>query len=498
MDGFFIQNLEMKYLKYLFFITLLAFVAACSKDDDAIPEEEDKPSQGGGEQTSSVLLPKKELRGVWMATVWGLDWPMEKYDATAQKKMYTDYLDLLVEYNMNAVFFQIRGMADTFYESQYEPWSKYITGNTGIKPTYDVLGFLIEEAHKRGIQFHAWLNPYRIATRASKNSSFPQLDAKIPAELVKDYEKIRIYNPALPEVQTRITDIVKEIITKYDVDGIHMDDYFYPSLESSETMNDAAEYQQYGKDDFKSIEDFRRNNVNVVVQNIQKTIIETRPEVIFSVSPAADIERNYNTLFADVRTWAKEGWVDVVIPQLYFATGTEATSFNLRLDLWSQYTYDNHLLIGYGIYKFGDSQYGSKFQSSDDLKKQFDLANAKSKVKGSVLYSAKNLVENKVDISDAVKALYGKMALLPYLGRTAAELPSTPTNVKLNGTSLSWAAVAGAVYYAIYRDNGKDKEANLIGTTQELSFKLQDKGTYFITALNKVNAESKISEFVTY
>lgn len=130
------------------------------------------------------------------------------------------------------------GMADAFYDSQYESWSKYITGTSGVKPSYDVLGFLIEEAHKRNIQFHAWLNPYRISTRANKNSSFPQLDPKIPSELTKDYEKIRIYNPALPEVQTRITQIVKEIITKYDVDGIHMDDYFYPALEASESMNE--------------------------------------------------------------------------------------------------------------------------------------------------------------------------------------------------------------------------------------------------------------------
>jgi len=302
----------------------------------------------------------------------------------------------------------------------------------------------------------------------------------------------------LPEVQERIVNIVKEIITKYDVDGIHMDDYFYPSLEASETMNDGAEFQKYGKDKFKNVEDFRRNNVNTVVRNIQKTIIETRPEVIFSISPAADMERNYNTLFADVNTWAKEGWVDVVIPQLYFATGNDATSFNLRLDLWSQYTYENHLLIGYGIYKFGDSQYGSKFQSSDDLMKQFELASAKPKVKGSVLYSAKNLVENKVGIADAVKAIYGKKVLPPYLGRTAAVLPPTPDNIRLNGADLSWGAVSNVAYYAIYKDNGKERKADLVGITQGTSFKLSEKGVYFVTSLFKNNAESEISETVSY
>lgn len=480
----------MKYLKYLTLIISIALVVSCSKDgsDDIIsPPVDKKPS----------VLPKKELRGVWITTVWGIDWPMGEYNVVAQKQKYIDYLDLLVENKMNAVFFQIRGMADAFYDSQYESWSRYITGTAGAKPTYDVLGFLVEEAHKRDIQFHAWLNPYRISTRANKDAAFPQLDPKIPAGLTKDYEKIRIYNPALPEVQIRITQIVKEIITKYDVDGIHLDDYFYPSLEVSEKMNDEAEYEKYGVGKFNNIADFRRNNVDVVVQNIQKTIIETRPDVIFSISPAANINSNYEVLFADVRKWSKEGWVDVLIPQLYFATGTEETSFNQRLNLWSQYIYDNHLLVGYGIYKFGDPAYGSKFQSSDDLKKQFEFASAKSKVKGSVLYSAKYLVENKVGIATAVKEIYKKTALPPYLGRTVAQLPATPANVKISGSNLSWSPVENA-YYAVYKSNGADKIADLIGITKELSFKLSDKGIYFVTALLKDNAESEISDLVAY
>lgn len=482
----------MKHLKYLTMIAFIAFAASCSKDDDngiLPPTPPDGPSQ------QTVILPRKELRGAWVVTAWGIDWPMGEYDAAAQKKKYTDYLDLLVRNNMNAVFFQIRGMADAFYDSQYESWSRYITGTAGKKPSYDVLGFLVEEAHKRGIQFHAWLNPYRISTRTGKDAAFPTLDPKIPAELTKDYEKIRIYNPALPQVQERITQIVKEIITTYEVDGIHIDDYFYPSLEPSEKMNDEAEYGTYGKGKFNNIDDFRRNNVDVVVQRIQKTIIDTRPEVIFSVSPAANIDNNYNVLFADVKKWSKEGWADVVIPQLYFATGTDANSFNQRLDLWSQYIYENHMLVGYGIYKFGDATYGSKFQSSDDLKKQFEFAATKSKVKGSVLYSAKYLVENKVGIADAVREIYKKPVLIPYLGRVPAVAPAAPAHLKISGNSLSWSEVSGA-YYAVYKSNGEKQVATLIGTTRETKFTLPEKGTYFVTAVNEVNAESEMSEFI--
>lgn len=482
----------MKYLKYLALIVFITAVASCSKD-----EADDIPPPNGGETSSTLTLPKKELRGVWTTTAWGIDWPMGDYNASTQKQKYIDYLDLLVANNMNAIFFQIRGMADAFYESQYESWSQYITGTAGMKPSYDALGFFVEEAHKRGIQFHAWLNPYRISTRANKGSSFPKLDTKIPVELTKDYEKIRIYNPALPEVQTRITLIIKEIITKYNVDGIHMDDYFYPTLEPTESMNDATEYEKYGKSQFGNIADFRRNNVNVVIQNIQKTIIETRPDVIFSIGPAANMDNNYNILFADVKKWAKEGWIDVIIPQLYFATGTDANSFNQRLDLWSQYMYESHFLVGYGIYKFGDPAYGSVFQSSEDLKKQFDFANKKSKVKGSVLYSVKYLVENKVGIANAIKDIYKKPALLPYLGRTNTQLPAAPGNVKVSGNSLSWSAVADA-YYAIYKSNGDGKVADLIGITKESSFKLSAKGNYFVTALDKHHAESAISVLAAY
>ena len=480
----------MKYLKYLTLIIFIVFVASCRRVsvDEIIPQRE---------VHKRSILHTKQMRGVWVTTAWGIDWPMEEYNAGAQKQKYINYLDLLVENKMNAIFFQIRGMADAFYDSQYESWSKYITGTAGTKPSYDVLGFLVEEAHKRNIQFHAWLNPYRISTRANKNSSFPQLDPKIPAKLTKDYEKIRIYNPALPEVQTRITQIVKEIITKYDVDGIHMDDYFYPSLETSEKMNDDAEYDQYGKSQFNNIDDFRRNNVNVVIQNIQKTIIETRPDVIFSISPAANMDSNYNTLFADVKKWSKEGWIDVIIPQLYFATGTDVNSFNQRLDLWSQYIYENHFLVGYGIYKFGDPAYGSIFQSSDDLKKQFDFANTKSKVKGSVLYSVKYMVENKVGIMNVIKNVYKTPVLLPYLGRSVTEKPNTPTNIQINGSNISWNGVQDA-YYAIYKDNGINQIASLVGTTKETTFKLNERGTYFVTALNKKNAESDLSESVTY
>lgn len=473
-------------LKHLIFIAIAAIVASCSSNNNDEDTTATKP-----------VLPKKELRGVWMATVWGLDWPMGNYDSQSQKDLYKSYLDLFAANNINAVFFQIRGMADAFYDSQYEPWSKNITGDATQKPDYDVLKFLIDEAHKRGIQFHAWINPYRIATRTSKSASFPDLDPKIPKEWVKDYNKIRIYNPAMPEVQSRITDIVKEIISKYDVDGIHMDDYFYPALDADEKINDDAEFATYGSGKYSSVEDFRRDNVNKVVQAIQKVIVDTKPKVVFSISPAADNDNNYNNLYADVVKWSQEGWVDVIIPQLYFATGSAASSFNQRLYWWSQFTYKNALMVGYGLYKFGDPTAGDKFQTSDDLKSQFDYAASKPKVQGSILYSAKSLLDNKVNIMDVIKKVYSHPALPPFLGRTTLAAPSVPADVKISGSSISWSTVSGS-RYAVYKSNGAGQTAYLVAITSSTTYSLSEKGTYFVTAVNADNAESDISTLVTY
>lgn len=478
----------MKRWKEIILMTVFAlFVVGC--DDDS-------KDDNGTINTDTPQLPNKELRGVWMTTVWGIDWPGSN-DAEQQKQQYIDYLDLFQQNNINAVFVQIRGMADAFYNSPYEPWSKFITGTADQDPGYDVLQFMIDEAHKRGISFHAWLNPYRIATRASASEAFPDLDPKIPQAWVKDYNKIRIYNPALPEVQARIVDIVKDIISKYDVDGIHMDDYFYPEI-GSESMNDQAEYEKYGKDLFENIADFRRDNVNKVVKNLHDAIQATHPDVVFSISPAANNDTNYNKLFADVLKWSQEGWTEIIIPQLYFATGTAETSFNQRLHWWSQFTYNNALMVGYGIYKFGDTTQGSAYQTADDLQKQFDFAATKPKVKGSVLYSARNLVQNKVNIMDVIKNVYANPAVLPYVGKSTPVLPSAPDNVRVSGTQLQWDAVSGA-YYAVYRSNGNGKVATVISVTRETSVELPEKGTYFVTAVNsKNNAESTLSNLVEY
>ena len=477
----------MKTWKKVALALCVLLVVACHRDD-----KNDQP-----DLSNQPILPKKELRGVWMATVWGLDWPQGEYDAEAQKASYVAYMDLFKQNNINAVFVQVRGMADAFYKSAYEPWCQYLTGQADKDPGYDVLRFMIDEAHKRGIAFHAWLNPYRVATKKADAAAFPALDSRIPQAMTVDYKTIRMYNPALPEVRQRIFDIVKELITKYDVDGVHIDDYFYPSLASGETIKDEKEYEQYvAKDkDGKptiTVEDFRRNNVDLTVKGIHDVIQATRPEVAFTISPAGNPDYNYNTMYADVLKWSREGWSEAIIPQLYFPMGSAESGFNHRLHWWSQFTYNNALFVGYGTYRFGSDK-AAAYQSSAELANQFAFAQKFHKVKGSVLYSAKDLLNNPVGILSVIKDVYKHPAVLPYLGKQQATPPSAPTNVRANGKTLQWNGADGA-YFAVYRSNGAGKEATTIAVTHQQEVTLNEAGTYFVTAVSKKdNAESQPS-----
>ena len=480
-----------KNLKYAWMLAgLMLVIASCSKDDD--------DDNGGGTippPSTDIALAKKEMRAVWMATVWELDWPQSVYSMESQKKKYTDYLDKFVECNVNAIFVQIRPTADAFYNSSYEPWSKSITGVAGKDPGYDVLEFMIKEAHNRHLEFHAWMNPYRIATRASTATAYPALDAKIDPALVKDYDLIRMYNPALPAVHDRITAIVKDVITKYDVDGIHFDDYFYPDPSQYNTLNDAGDYATYGSG-YNTVEDFRRGNVDKVIKKVYDVIVQHSPDVVFSVSPTANRDYNYNSLFADVTKWCQEGWMDVVIPQLYMATGTSTNSFNHYLGWWPQYSYKAVPMIGYGLYKFGDTSAGSQFQSTTELVNQFKAAHAQSKIMGSVMYSAKYFNENKLGIIDVLKSnIYARPAVRPFLGRKTVDDPTPVYGASITNNKLRWDR-DNSLRTVIYKI--ENNEAQVVTITTDKEYTLPAKGSYCLTTVNADNAESEVSEALTW
>ncbi len=355
---------------------------------------------------------------------------------------------------------------------------------------------MLEEAHNRDLEFHAWLNPYRIERRTDKTSPFPTtLDPKINAAWVKEYDKIRMYNPALPEVQDRIADIVKDIITKYDVDGIHIDDYFYPDPADYTSLEDEEEYAKYGSD-YSSITEFRKGNVDKVVKKIYDVVVQNKPDAVFSVSPAGDNSYNVNSLYANVTKWCQEGWVDILIPQLYSSTGDATSSFNYRVSWWPQYSYKAVTMIGYGLYKFGDGESGAKFQTTSELVEQFRLANVQSKVLGSIMYSAKYFQENKLGIIDVLKnQIYKNPAVIPFAGRKVAADPAAASNITISSNNLKWSAGSGlrTVIYKV-----ADKKGTVVAITWDKEYSLPEKGDYCLTTLNIDNVESAVSDIVSY
>ena len=350
---------------------------------------------------------------------------------------------------------------------------------------------MIDEAHARDIEFHAWMNPYRIATRSGTSSSFPALHPSVDKDWVLDFPTIQIYNPALPEVRQRLVNIVKEVLTKYDVDGIHFDDYFYPE---GQIFGDQADFQKYGAG-MSTIQDFRRDNVNKAIKGVYDAIVATKPGVVFSVSPAPEIAKNYNVLYADVKKWNQEGWIDVVIPQLYQEIGNQYNDFQLRLSEWTQNNFKAALMVGHGFYRFGDPAAPSAFQSAGELQRQFDLTKLNKKVVGNVMYSAKYLNSNKVSITDKLASIYKDPAVMPFLGRAVAAAPTPAANVRIESGELRWNP-SGSTKSVVYYFSDLKKEGKVLAITKANTISINAAGYYSVSTLNADSQESKPSDVV--
>ncbi|HBF0342976.1 cell wall-binding glycosyl-hydrolase Cwp19 [Clostridioides difficile] len=372
----------------------------------------------------------KEMRAAWISTVYNLDWPKTKNNEAKQKKEYTDLLDKLKSVGINTAVVQVRPKSDALYKSNINPWSEYLTGTQGKDPGYDPLPFLIEEAHKRGMEFHAWFNPYRITMA---DESIDKLPANHPAKknpnwVVKHGNKY-YYDPGLPEVRKYIVDSIAEVVQNYDIDGVHFDDYFYPGV----SFNDTATYQKYGKGQNK--DNWRRENVNTLLRDVKASIKSIKPNVVFGVSPAgiwrnkssdptgSDTSGNesYVGTYADTRAWIKQGLIDYVVPQLYWPIGLKAADYSKLVAWWANEVKGTNvdLYIGQGIYKQGQSSYGGQ-NIAKEIVQQVTLNRKYSEIKGSMYFSAKDIA-NSTSIQKDLKSLY-----------SSSEEPVTPpSNVKV-------------------------------------------------------------------
>ncbi len=318
--------------------------------------------------TSSSAQTKYEFRGVWVATVSNIDWPSEKYLSTEnQKNEFIKLLDMHQRNGMNAIIAQIRPATDAFYPSQYEPWSEWLTGIQGKPPIpyYDPLEFMITETHKRGMEFHAWMNPYRAEFSIGKSSISQTHITKLHPDWFLQYGTTKYFDPGNKGVQQFVTNVVKDVVNRYDVDAIHFDDYFYPYRIAGKEFPDAASFAKYGNG--LSKEDWRRSNVDSIILMLSKAIKKENKFCKFGISPFGvwrnkdkDAEgsntkagqTNYDDLYADILLWLKNKWIDYAAPQLYWEFSQPKVPFATLIDWWANHSYGRQIFIGHGVYLF--------------------------------------------------------------------------------------------------------------------------------------------------
>ncbi len=370
------------------------------------------------------------IRGVWVSTVYQIDYPSGYSTKPDKLKVWADeILDNAESLGFNTIFLQVRPSADAFYKSSYFPWSKYISGSQGIAPedNFDPLEYWVSEAHKRGIALHAWVNPYRVAV---SESDFNALDTMHPAKVnpdwvVKHTNGQYYFNPGIPEVRELIKNGVREIIEKYNVDGVHLDDYFYPSAE----FDDEKTYKKYGKN-FASIDDWRRDNIDVLIQDLH--IIAMSNAKKFGVSPAgiwankasmpqgSDTagSQTYSTSFADTRKWVRSEWVDYIVPQIYWNIGYDIADYKVLVNWWADTVRDTdvELYIGMADYRSVLDDTSSVWYGSAELRRQLELNRTIPQITGEVHFSY-NSIEKNAELSALYSEVYAGKEPAPEGGR---------------------------------------------------------------------------------
>jgi uncharacterized lipoprotein YddW (UPF0748 family) len=380
-----------------------------------------------------------ELRGAWVATVTNIDWPSQNnLSPEQQREEFVRLLDVLQQNRINAVFVQVRPAADAIYASPYEPWSEWLTGKQGRapEPYYDPLTFMINEAHKRKMEFHAWFNPYRAVMRLGHSSIAADHITRKHPEWFVNYGAQKLFNPGLPEVRAHINKIIKDVLERYEVDGIHFDDYFYPYPIEGRSFPDEAAYRKYGNGMEK--DDWRRSNIDSVIYQVFNTIKSVKPGAKFGVSPfgvwrnAADDEEgsdtragltNYDDLYADILLWLENGWIDYAAPQLYWETGHNKAAFEVLAKWWSRHSYGRHIYIGHGIYR-GVERKTSGWRRKNELPDQINLLRQYPEIKGSIFFNANVFYKNPFGWCDSLQNnYYSQVATvppMPWLTETVA------------------------------------------------------------------------------
>ena len=472
-----------------------------------------------------VQAQKREFRGAWIQCVNG---QFQGLSTNAMQSTLSYQLDELQKDGVNAIIFQVRPECDALYESQLEPWSRFLTGTQGKAPSpyWDPLAWMIRECHKRGMELHAWINPYRAKTKGTTVLA-PNHIAKRQPNACFAYDNLLILNPGIPENRDYICQVVSDIVDRYDIDGLHLDDYFYPYPAAGQTIPDDAQYQQYSNG-IKNRGDWRRYNVNLFIEQLYKTVHQIKPWVKVGISPFGIYRnqknssvgsntnglQNYDDLYADVLLWVNNGWLDYCVPQLYWEIGHKAADYDTLIRWWNQHAGQRPLFIGEDVertVKAVDPQNPSANQQAAKQR----LHQAMPHVGGTVLWYAKAVVDNTGGYGTALRNVYWKHpALQPAMPFIDGKAPGKPRKLKpvltSDGYVLFWTSPRGndwkneAVKYVVYRFEKNEKPtlddpSKIVAITSNTFCRLpysdgKTTYTYLVTALDRLSNESKASK----
>jgi uncharacterized lipoprotein YddW (UPF0748 family) len=473
----------------------------------------------------------REMRAMWLTTVYNIDFPSQPgLPEDTVKAEYRGWLDLAQRHNHNAIYVHIRPSGDAFWPSQYAPWSEWLTGKRdGVSPGWDPLAWMVAETHARNLEFHAWFNPYRGGQPGPKGpgGDLNQLAPNHPLRAHPEWSLVypagtsgsRLYfDPGIPAARKFVEDSMLEAVQKYDIDGVDFDDFFYPYPEAGQDFPDANSFATYGKG-FANKADWRRDNVNTLVREMNERIKALKPWVKFGISPfgiwrnkatdptgsATNGLQSFDQIYADTRTWVKQHWLDSITPQLYWNIGFAKADYATLLPWWSSLVAGTgvQLYIAQADYRVGEP---GPWQDAGELDRQMTL-NQKYKVDGTVHFSAKSV---RTDALGAVSRYganhYAAPALMPVMANLPAAPPGTPVVTAVRSASagsvtVTWRAGAApaATSYAVYRLDPGAPAAKLVGTTRQLSFDDHDGAAqsgqvqYCVSGLDRSYNEGKIS-----
>jgi len=486
-----------------------------------------------GGLAGSAQSPKYEFRAAWVTSVENIDWPSKKgLPVDSQKVEFIRLLDMHKRNGLNAVVVQVRPAADAFYASPYEPWSEWLTGVQGKAPDpyYDPLTWMIEETHRRGMELHAWCNPYRAVKTIGRSSvATDHITRKHPSWFVR-FENTLYFDPGNKEVQQYVTMVIRDLVRRYDIDGLHFDDYFYPydiveGGPAGKDFPDNGSYVRYGGG--MSVGDWRRSNVDSVIVMISRAIKEEKPYCKFGVSPFA-IWRNrsqdpegsetsggvtdYDNLYANILLWLKRGWVDYVVPQIYFDFDQPRAPFGPLLDWWAKHSYGRHCYIGLGIYKAFERR--AAWHDPNQIPRQIRAMRTYPEVQGAVYFSSSSFNTNPFGWCDSLQNnYYNYPALIPPMPWLDSAKPHDPLfHIEYDskdGTGTAWLSkgdVGDSLRgYAIYQTDSATINIDSIHASAFVPFDpvaeyivhlpaAEEKGPvhyYFVTAISRNNVESR-------